>query len=113
MVHLPANGVRDSLIGTPAKKAVDRIPIIIAAIVILKWYTYQPMRCKIATPAKKVIDWYSFHHCSRRHTQVVHLSANKVRGCLIGTPAKKAVDHIPIIIAAVVILKWYTYQPMR
>jgi hypothetical protein len=94
-------------------KAVDRIPFIITAIVVLKWYTYQPMRCEIATPAKKVIVWYSCHHCSHRHTQVVHLSANEVRDCLIGTPAKKAVYRIPIIIAAVVILKWYTYQPMR
>ncbi len=37
----------------------------------------------------------SSHHCSRRHTQVVHLSANEVRDWKSGTPANEVRDPYP------------------
>ncbi len=66
------------------------IPFIIAAVVILKWLSANEVRdCLSGTLADEARDWYSCHHCSCRHTQVVHLSANEVRDCLCGTPANQ------------------------
>ncbi len=75
VVHLSVNEVRDCLSGTPAKKAID-------------WYPSH--HCLSVTPANEARYWYSSHHCSRRHTQVVHLSANEVRDCLCGTPTNQS-----------------------
>jgi hypothetical protein len=87
VVHLSANEVRECLGGTLAKKAID-------------------------------------HHCTRPHTQVAWIyGSSKFLSNIDEMTHLPAVFRVywwflwtlvcPVIIAAVVILKWYTYQPMR